>query len=537
MRTVFCAAETELFSVCGCLTVCDKRFRIRLCPNKMSFYKAFGIHMRFFSWLASSTSANPSPETRDRCFRTGVFRGLTVLALLIATTLLAGPPQVCANEIIPPKLSLADAVAAALESNANLTSIQQSYLSSLSQLRIASFRSTYDVGSSAVLEKSPDESNFSSRIFGSYQYDATSGAEASLTLSPFGLEREPGYVQFSARYPLMRGKGIFSVKSSRIAEALHESSIQEKDVYLQVQATTLGVIESYYRAVLAEGLVDVSTQAVEIAEKTLDMTRRRVDAGLDAGIDIPRAENRVANTKDQLNRQERSAKSAVDRLMLSIGVGVGEMPQLQDSIPDEIPELPTLSDAVSVALANRAELDVYDRRIANQDRRVQLAEDQLRADLDVIARFYATNTGTGLLSTSIFDDGYYAAGVEYSIPLDKRIGIEQRDISERSSFVLDKLRAYQVEEVTEQVIQAYRSVVTARASLDILSQDLDMANDRLRLAQRMVEEGLSSNREVLDAESALTSLRSGILNAKTDLYLSWVDMQHAMGEDLREIVL
>jgi outer membrane protein TolC len=223
--------------------------------------------------------------------------------------------------------------------------------------------------------------------------------------------------------------------------------------------------------------------------------------------------------------------------MIAIGVGIGQTPELVDGIPEAGPEVQELSTAIKTALSNRAELFVYDERMSSQERALAMAQDQLRTKLDAVIGYRSENEDEGAISGSLLDAGSLTAGFEVSIPLDKTIIKEDRDTTARNLEVLKEMRAYRADQVVEEVRRAYRNRQAAEASLSIYSQNLQAAQNQLYLAQRMVEEGEGSNREVLDAQNALTRVESGVLSAKTDLYLAGIDLLYAMGEDLSTVVL
>lgn len=437
---------------------------------------------------------------------------------------------------VPAKISLVDAIALSIDTNANLKRAEQTYQNSLSRLRIAGFNTNYGLGSTAYAARNPDDVNLSSRVFGSLRYSGFGGTEGSLELSPFGLGDERGSLRLSLRHPLMQGRGPLSAKSDLFLGAQTEVSIQSKEFFLSRQSTILGVIEAYYGAVLAREQVKVQEDAVRIAEDAEVGARKRAEAGLVAEIEVSRASIRLSQTQDQLNRQIQRAKEALDRLMVAIGSGVGESPELIDSIPVSIPEPPALAETVKLALANRSELAISDEDIANQERKLALASDALRPNLDIVAGFNSTRNEAGIISGSLVSLGSFNAGVELRFPLDKRITLEEQDVATRNVDVLNKLRVYKMEQITEQVLRAYRSVESSRTSLEIFGDSLKVAEDNLRLAQRMVEEGLASNREVLEAEASLTQAKTSLLAARTDLYLSHINLNYAMGEDLTTVV-
>jgi len=222
--------------------------------------------------------------------------------------------------------------------------------------------------------------------------------------------------------------------------------------------------------------------------------------------------------------------------MIAIGGGIGEVPELVDSVPQvDDAAIPTLADAVKTALANRAELTINDERLAEQERELARAKDNLRPQLDLVAGFNGSRDSEGFLSRSVLNEGLLTTGLEYSIPLDRRINQENRDTATRQLEVLRNLRLFQMDQITEQVRTAYRGVESARASMLILAQNKTTAVENLRIANRMMEEGEGSSRDTLDAQQALTEVDSSLLSGNTDLYLATIELKRAMGEDLTQM--
>lgn len=442
----------------------------------------------------------------------------------------------CAQDEMATKLTLADAVLQVLGAHANIKQAEESRLSSLSDLRIAGFTTTYGVGARTSFDRDPDDSGILGLAYGDLTYESLFGTQATLEFSPFGLGTERGAVGLTVRHPLTSGKGALSTKSYLLAGARSNATIQQKELYLTIQSTVLNVVEAYYDAVLAAKQVKVQERAVSIAEEAADGARRRADEGLVAGIEVSRAEIRVARTRDQLNVQQQSARAAVDRLMFAMGSGVGHNVELIDDLPEEPVDIPDLPSSIKTALSNRAEFAVYDERLVSEQRELDFVNDQLQPKLDIVAGFNSVDDNGGLISSSLLSRSDLRVGVELNIPLDKRIDQEKADTSARQLDLIQKLRSYQMEQVVEQVRRAYRNMESSQATLDILSENVKVAEENLRLAKRMVEEGIEDNRVVLEAQDSLTQVESGLLSAKTDIYLAGMNLRYAMGQDLTEIV-
>lgn len=441
-----------------------------------------------------------------------------------------------AESIIPAKLSVADAVGIALGMNADLKQAEEGKRASLSQLRIAGYNTALTFGTSTSLARASGDSDLSSLVSSQLSYENPLGTTASLDISPLGLGSKYGGLGVSVRQALRKGSGILSNKGFALKSAQSDVTVQSKQLFLSRQATVQGVIEAYHQAVLAREEVKVREQAVKFAEEAADGWRKREKEGSAAGIDVTRSDIQVSQTKNSLNSQQRNARNAIDRLMIAIGVGIGEVPELVDSVPqvDEA-AIPTLADAVKTALANRAELTINDERLAEQQRQIARVKDDLRPQLDLVAGFNGSRNSQGFLSRSILNEGLLTTGLEYSIPLDRRIIQEDRDTATRQLDVLRNLRIFQMDQITEQVRSAYRGVESARASLVILADNKTVAVENLRIANRMMEEGEGSSRDVLDAQQALTEVDSNLLSGNTDLYLATIELKRAMGEDLTQM--
>lgn len=433
------------------------------------------------------------------------------------------------------KLSLMDAIAMALDVNPTIKRAQDSQAVAQSRLKIADISTTFEIATVANLARTPRDSHQSGRLLGEITYANKLGTSVSLGLAPFGYGNDRGSLGITLRHPLMRGKGVFSDRSYTLEGAHISATVQDKQYYLARQSAIQGVIQAYFRAVQAREQVKVQERAVEVAQEAADGARERAKELQVTEIEVSRAAIRVAQTRDQLNIHRQTAQGTIDRLMMAIGEGVGANPTLTDAVPHADFEVPTLAEAIERALTNRSELTVYDLQLADQERNLAMKYDRLRPRLDVVAGFNSMSDDSGVISKSLYDLGSFTAGIEYRLPVDRRSLEEDRAMTEQSLDVLRKLRVYQMEQVAESVRSAYRALEASKVSVEILSQNVKIAQDNLALAQEMLDEGLTDNRNVLEGQDALTRAESGLLSAKVDLFLASINLKYAMGEDLATI--
>ena len=432
----------------------------------------------------------------------------------------------CAQEV--KELTLSQAINLSIGINTGLKRSEQDLKNSISGLKVAEFETTYGLGSRFTHQHSSGETDQSGTVFGNINYKAINGATGTVELSPISMGNETSSISATLRQPLIKGKGRLSDKSNSILNARSQVNIGEKQLFITRQSTVQAVVQSYFQAVLAREQVKVQERALEVTQAEAFGARKRAEAGLIAEIDVARADIQLAQTKNQLNLQRQAAKTALDNLMTTIGKGIGQEPELIDNVPDIPDDTPTLPDAIITALQNRAEITIYKEQLTEQIRNLERSNDQLKSSLDATANYYSAANNNNAGST-------YTAGVEYSFPLDKRSLSIDRDTAKSELDLLAKVQDFQKEQIIEQVRNAHLQVSAARASLDIFGKNLQIAQDNLRLAQRMVQEGLVANRDLLDAQNSLTSVEIGLLSAKIDLYLAYINLKYYMGENLTMI--
>ena len=220
-------------------------------------------------------------------------RMIAILATVIACTV---PGR--AENIIPAKLSVADAVGIALGMNADLKQAEEGKLASMSQLRIAGYNTSLNFGTTTGLARAPGNSDLSTLVSSQLSYENPFGTQASLDISPLGLGSKYGGLGVSVRQALSKGSGILSNKGFALKSAQSGVTVQTKQLFLSRQATVQGVIEAYHQAVLAREEVKVREQAVKFAEEAADGWRKREKEGMAAGIEVSRFEIQVLQTKN-----------------------------------------------------------------------------------------------------------------------------------------------------------------------------------------------------------------------------------------------
>ena len=463
---------------------------------------------------------------------TGALLFPAVGAAAAGTSPAAGPEATEAGRV-PASLTLRDAVRISLRNNPQLKQARVSYLAAVSGL--ASARDLVDTSVFAGISQASvggGAGETAAAAGARLEWQSRAGDALSASVVPAASSGATSNLRLQYRRPLSRQGGGLSPANVSVVSAELALALQENAFWLARQEAAEAAVRAYLNAVRARDLIKVSQADVEIAQETVRMARRRLEEGLVAEIELSRAEIRLAQSRDALVERQRAYRDALDALLLAMGLPVGQETDLVDTAFAERIQ-PDARKLVEEALATRRDLKAQQIAIRRQELDYRVAGDDLRPSLDVVASY--TRAGLGLAGGGDFQSqSYWAGGLEYSLPLGAVGRRERREIALRNLEQLKVDEAFLRERITSEVLAAVRRLEAVAATLDIYSANLKVAQDNLELARRMVEEGLVTNRDILEAQVALTQTRSSLLSAEIDYFLAQIALERAVGRDLAE---
>ena len=110
-------------------------------------------------------------------------------------------------------------------------------------------------------------------------------------------------------------------------------------------------------------------------------------------------------------------------------------------------------------------------------------------------------------------------GLHVSVPMKEKALQENVAQAARNRDTLDDDLEFRRQQIVNEVRGQVRAE-TAKANIDLLTANLDVAKKSVHIAQRLIEEGLAPNRDLLDAQASQTDTESGVLSAKVDYFLT-----------------
>lgn len=289
-----------------------------------------------------------------------------------------------------------------------------------------------------------------------------------------------------------------------------------------------GVEQAYLAAIAAHRLILVAESTVKSDEGHLDQAKRFVAAQAQDPIVVAQAQSALAAAKSALAQAQSTEAIALGNLRAAIGWFDPTRAPVVDPnwpMPAEV-EPPQLAGLVETARAHRPDIVALDKLILASDASLTAAHDERRPTLAATATaFYGPNSQNwspeptwiaGItLSWLAWDGGKSAADVKVAH------ANLVTTIANRDQLLLTLTST--LESARAQIIANYGNV---HASTEAVTA----AQAALTLAEARYKQGLGSQIELADAQTAVTTAEGGLVTAEWQLADAWSQLRRATGQ-------
>ena len=384
--------------------------------------------------------------------------------------------------------------------------------------------------------------------------------------SSFGLTYDG-----SLSVPLLRGSGKFIV-TEPLTQAERNLVYQVREFEQYKRRFVVSIANSYLGVLRSAQSVKNQEDSYRRIVTTTRRSRRMADAGLIPEYQFDQAIQTELNARESWVSSQQShtksleafrvllglppdadvepVKEELDKLLaqlrsLSEGVMMADysgevpsadadvelkMPDLTHSGPNEIrPE-----KALELAFENRPDFLNTMERVEDAQRAVLVAEDSLRAEL-TIGGSASIGEGRGAMSGDQPDakfrpkEGSYGALLNVNLPIERTA---ERNRYRNSLISLEKaVRSFQAAEdqLKQDVKSKLRDMLENRERLVIQIQAVELAERRVKNTDMLLQAGRAELRDVLDAQSALTSAQNSLYSAAVSYRINELELQRDLG--------
>jgi len=313
---------------------------------------------------------------------------------------------------------------------------------------------------------------------------------------------------------------------------IHAADLSADAFAAAIGTTTLDIrtnVEvAYLTAVADRKLVLVADTTVRSEDGHLDQARRFVAAQAHDPIEVAQAQARLANAKSAMAQAQSNEAIALANLRSAIGwVDPTRSPTVAPNwpVPPGTDPQP-LTALVDTARKNRPEIVQLDKLLAAADASLDAAHAERRPVLSATAQTQWT-PATGNWSPQ----PSWSAGLQLAWPLFDG-GKASADIRIANANVLSASanRDALLVTLTSQLDAARSEIVANRANVAASTEAVSAARAQLQLSEARYAQGLGSQIELADAQTAVTTAEGNLVQAEFQLASAWAQLHRAVAQ-------
>ena len=285
---------------------------------------------------------------------------------------------------------------------------------------------------------------------------------------------------------------------------------------------------SYLEAVARRRLVEVAEATVKSEDTHLDQARRFVAAGAKDPIEVAQAQARDANAKSALAQAQSNEATALANLRSAIGwVNPERSPTVSPNWPSPSDaDPPALGALVETARKKRPEILQLDKELGAADASLTAARAERRpvlsANADVLWAPASDDwspqpswAATLSLNWALFDGGRSSA---------------DQKIARANIAITAAQRDGLLVTLTSQIDSSRSQIVANRENVRASTEAVSAARAQLQLAEARYAQGLGSQIELADAQTAVTTAEGNLVTAQFQLSTAWANLRRAVAE-------
>ena len=399
------------------------------------------------------------------------------------------------------RLTLADAIQAALDNNPNVKYYRE---------RIEAARSVSRTQLGALLPNLASQGKFNNETF----FFGTIGG-APVRSQPFNIFDGRGTLSQSLFSLSLIDRWRASRAAFQVAEL--ESAATQNDTM-----ATVGL--HYFDILRNQEMVAARVSNVALFEDLVAFVRKRQSGGMATGLDVARLESQLENERQRLELAKGDVERTKVILLNDLGLGFDGNIVLTDELKGSLEAVPTLESAMETAINNRPELKA-------QLQRIKTAELSLRSVKGERLPSLSAQGDYGLIGTQIDKTlSTYNVGVLLSVPIYDGGQREGRIGESRSQF---NQELYKLDVVKNQVnLDLREALVTLKAALEqhrIGKDGLKAALTEVSMARERINVLSSNTLELSNALFSLVRARDNMIDALFRVNASRVNLARAQG--------
>jgi outer membrane protein TolC len=281
-----------------------------------------------------------------------------------------------------------------------------------------------------------------------------------------------------------------------VRTAVFEEAIAREQV---ATATAL----AYLEAMRADRSVAAAEANLALGQTLLKLAQDQRDAGVATGVDVTRAQTRLAQEQVRLSRAQTDDEEARLQLQRIVGLPLGSSFSLTDPLRFATEALPAIETAVATAEDTRAEIRAAEAQFTVNQLEARAARAEQLPSLEFLGDYGIS--GITPVSSALPTRRY---AIQLDVPIFNggltRGRIEVASAREREAQLqLESVRG----QVSEDVRLAYATLRTTADTVRAADQAATLAERELQMVQDRYRAGVGDSIELVTAQTTLANAR------------------------------
>lgn len=304
----------------------------------------------------------------------------------------------------------------------------------------------------------------------------------------------------------------------------------ERQRFATQQVMTAAAL-TYMDVLASEQAVANANANLQLAQRLLDLASNQRNAGLATGLDVARAETRLANQQVQLAQAETSLDTARLELLRVVGLPLSTQLSLADALKFTPADRADTGPTVQAAMAERSDL-----KVAEQQLKIATVQRKAAAAGWAPTLSFAGDYGTSAIKSSEVSLPTRSIGVRLDVPIFNG-GRTHSEVQTAAS--LERQAAAQAGDlklaIEKDVRLALDNLITRESQVRAAQKALSLATHELELSQDRFANGVADNIEVVTAQTALENARQTLVTSLAQFNVARLNLAAAVGrvEDFR----
>ena len=331
--------------------------------------------------------------------------------------------------------------------------------------------------------------------------------------------------------PLLSGYGPLVARES-LTQAERDLVYALRSYVRNRKNLLLGVAEKYYAVLSAMDSMEIAERNDRNLTDSYNRSKLMAEAGRVPPFQVDQARQDQLSAHSTLVSRQQSFQARKDELKQTLGIPLRVVLEVDQKDLKRLAQsrLPTPTMAFEVAsqfaLDHRLDYATVLDELADAERAVKIALDNIRAKLDLELSGNASSPTDSRFRGIVWDKGDYSAGFSAEFPFDKtsETAAYKRSLITRAR----KRRALSLkrDQIAANLRSDWRNLKAAEDNYRIQSVSVTLAEKRIESTELLFQAGRVAVRDVLDARNSLIQAKNSLTQALVSHRLSWLRLQY-----------